>query len=197
MREAKLTHFHSLSPILTYWLPRLPPALKRCSTCLFRLEASNLDEGKLMEVARKVATCVGLPEHTAFCDFHPVKLFDFSSRARCRALDIEQPLLRVHRLCCFGVGWGDDLGTLVKHIACICVLCVFWPVPQAESSCDRGRTARRCSCRLPLRWSAPGWDSRSRRGCWRRPRIGEEHSSFKDATGLVPSCYLLGDLATR
>jgi len=36
-----------------------------------------------MVVARKVATCVGLPESTKFCDFHPAKLFDFSTRARC------------------------------------------------------------------------------------------------------------------
>ena len=88
------------------------------------LTAANLDEDALMRLARQVATIVGLPESTPFCDVHPAKctpspgpphrltasppprlpafdapprrptsdapppplrLFDFSSRARCAA----------------------------------------------------------------------------------------------------------------
>lgn len=49
------------------------------------LTKQNLDVEALMVLARKIATCIGLPEHTQFCDFHPAKLFDFSTRARCLA----------------------------------------------------------------------------------------------------------------
>ena len=46
------------------------------------LERSNVDEEKLLGAARTVATIFGLPAESSFCDFHPVKLFDFSSRAK-------------------------------------------------------------------------------------------------------------------
>ena len=46
------------------------------------LERSNVDEEKLLGAARTVATIFGLPAGSSFCDFHPVKLFDFSSRAK-------------------------------------------------------------------------------------------------------------------
>ena len=36
-----------------------------------------------MVLAREIASLIGLPETTAFTDYHPAKLFDFSSRARC------------------------------------------------------------------------------------------------------------------
>ena len=49
------------------------------------LTRSNVDEDALMTLSRKIATLVGLPETTQFCDFHPAKLFDFSTRARCLA----------------------------------------------------------------------------------------------------------------
>lgn len=49
------------------------------------LTKSNLDEPALMSLAREIATIIGLPETTQFTDFHPAKLFDFSSRARCVA----------------------------------------------------------------------------------------------------------------
>ena len=49
------------------------------------LTKDNLDVPKLMELSREIATIIGLPESTQFCDFHPAKLFDFSSRARCVA----------------------------------------------------------------------------------------------------------------
>jgi len=45
----------------------------------------NLDEAALMVLSREIATIIGLPETTAFCDFHGAKLFDFSTRARCAA----------------------------------------------------------------------------------------------------------------
>ena len=47
------------------------------------LTAANLDEPQLMKLARLIATTVGLPETTVFASFHPAKLFDFSTRARC------------------------------------------------------------------------------------------------------------------
>ena len=47
------------------------------------LTKANLDEPKLLELSRKIATLVGLPESTQFASFHPAKLFDFSTRARC------------------------------------------------------------------------------------------------------------------
>ena len=46
------------------------------------LTKTNLDEPKLMDLSRRVATIIGLPESVAFTDFHPAKLFDFSTRAR-------------------------------------------------------------------------------------------------------------------
>ena len=49
------------------------------------LTRANLDETHLMTLARKIATVVGLPESTSFAPFHPAKLFDFSTRARCLA----------------------------------------------------------------------------------------------------------------
>ena len=49
------------------------------------LTKTNLDEPKLMDLSRRVATIIGLPESVAFTDFHPAKLFDFSTRARCLA----------------------------------------------------------------------------------------------------------------
>jgi hypothetical protein len=49
------------------------------------LTSSNLDEAALMRLSRTIATVIGLPESTAFCGFHPAKLFDFSTRARCLA----------------------------------------------------------------------------------------------------------------
>ena len=45
----------------------------------------NLDEAALMKLSRSVANIIGLPESTAFTSFHPAKLFDFSTRARCLA----------------------------------------------------------------------------------------------------------------
>jgi len=49
------------------------------------LTRENLDEQALLSLSRKIATLIGLPETTQFCDFHPCKLFDFSTRARCLA----------------------------------------------------------------------------------------------------------------
>ncbi|KOO23667.1 mical-like protein [Chrysochromulina tobinii] len=47
------------------------------------LTPSNLDESRLLELGRRVATLVGLPETTQFAPHHPAKLFDYSTRARC------------------------------------------------------------------------------------------------------------------
>ena len=47
------------------------------------LTDENLDEPKLMSFARDVASIVGLPDTTRFAGFHPAKLFDYSTRARC------------------------------------------------------------------------------------------------------------------
>mmetsp|Transcript_25558 Transcript_25558/g.64966 ORF Transcript_25558/g.64966 Transcript_25558/m.64966 type:complete len:456 (-) Transcript_25558:303-1670(-) len=47
------------------------------------LKPANVDLNALMQLGRTVADCVRLPPSTEFCDFHPVKLFDFSTRARC------------------------------------------------------------------------------------------------------------------
>ena len=49
------------------------------------LTAANLHEPSLMQMARTVATTVGLPESTQFASHHPAKLFDYSTRARCLA----------------------------------------------------------------------------------------------------------------
>ena len=49
------------------------------------LTKANLDEQALLVLARKVANIIGLPPTTQFTDFHPAKLFDFSTRARCLA----------------------------------------------------------------------------------------------------------------
>ena len=49
------------------------------------LTKANLDEAALMTLSRSVATIIGLPESTEFTSFHPAKLFDFSTRARCLA----------------------------------------------------------------------------------------------------------------
>ena len=38
-----------------------------------------------MYVPAQIANIIGLPETTAFTEFHPYKLFDFSTRARCAA----------------------------------------------------------------------------------------------------------------
>ena len=49
------------------------------------LTKANLDEPKLMTLSRQIATVIGLPESVEFTGFHPAKLFDFSTRARCLA----------------------------------------------------------------------------------------------------------------
>ena len=49
------------------------------------LTNTNLDEVALMALARAVASTLGLPAETSFATFHPAKLFDYSSRARCLA----------------------------------------------------------------------------------------------------------------
>ena len=49
------------------------------------LTKTNLDVPALLKLSRRIATVIGLPETTQFCDFHPAKLFDFSTRARCLA----------------------------------------------------------------------------------------------------------------
>ena len=49
------------------------------------LHASNVDIEQLLRLGRNLATFVGIPDSAPFADFHPVKLFDFSSRARCIA----------------------------------------------------------------------------------------------------------------
>ena len=47
------------------------------------LTNANLEIASLMRLARTISSAIGLPETTKFCDFHPAKLFDFSTRARC------------------------------------------------------------------------------------------------------------------
>ena len=49
------------------------------------LRRANLDEEALLALGRTVATALGLPAHTEWCEHHPCKLFDFSTRARCLA----------------------------------------------------------------------------------------------------------------
>jgi len=49
------------------------------------LTRANVDDQALLQLARSVATLVGVPPATPFCNHHPAKLFDFSSRARCLA----------------------------------------------------------------------------------------------------------------
>ena len=49
------------------------------------LSRANVDDAKLLTLARTVATHIGLPETTQFAQPHPAKLFDFSTRARCLA----------------------------------------------------------------------------------------------------------------
>jgi len=46
------------------------------------LAPANIDVDALMKLGRRLATACGIPENTPFCDFHPVQLFDFSTRAR-------------------------------------------------------------------------------------------------------------------
>jgi hypothetical protein len=46
------------------------------------LTKENFDETQLLGLGRRIASAFGLPESTPFCDFHPAKLFDFSTRAR-------------------------------------------------------------------------------------------------------------------
>ena len=45
------------------------------------LQPENVDADALRKMARLIATEVGLPEETKFCDVNPVQLFDFSSLA--------------------------------------------------------------------------------------------------------------------
>ncbi|KOO24578.1 mical-like protein [Chrysochromulina tobinii] len=47
------------------------------------LSPANVNLDALLVLGRVVATCCRLPATTRFCAFHPVKLFDFSTRARC------------------------------------------------------------------------------------------------------------------
>ena len=49
------------------------------------LTRQNVDDEKLLHLARQVATAMGVPPSTCFCTHHPAKLFDFSTRARCLA----------------------------------------------------------------------------------------------------------------
>lgn len=49
------------------------------------LGSENVDLNALMAVGRELASFVGIPASAPFAEFHPVKLFDFSSRARCLA----------------------------------------------------------------------------------------------------------------
>ena len=49
------------------------------------LSRANLDEAALLKLGRLIATALELPASTEFCDYHPAKLFDFSTRARCLA----------------------------------------------------------------------------------------------------------------
>jgi len=51
------------------------------------LQPENVDAGALKDMARLIATEVGLPAEAQFCAVNPVQLFDFSSLARC-----ERPL---------------------------------------------------------------------------------------------------------
>jgi hypothetical protein len=47
------------------------------------LSPGNVDLSLLTKLGRDLAGVLRIPSHTSFCDFHPVKLFDFSTRARC------------------------------------------------------------------------------------------------------------------
>jgi pimeloyl-ACP methyl ester carboxylesterase len=47
------------------------------------LAKENVDEDRLMEMAREIATEMGLPPSATFYPTNPVQLFDFSRRARC------------------------------------------------------------------------------------------------------------------
>ena len=49
------------------------------------LSPSNVDLDALRRLARQLALCIGIPHEAAFCEHHPVQLFDFSSRSRCAA----------------------------------------------------------------------------------------------------------------
>ena len=49
------------------------------------LSRANLDEAALLKLGRLIATALELPASTEFCEYHPAKLFDFSTRARCLA----------------------------------------------------------------------------------------------------------------
>ena len=46
------------------------------------LSRANLDEAALLRLGRVVATALELPAHTEYCEHHPCKLFNFSTRAR-------------------------------------------------------------------------------------------------------------------
>lgn len=47
------------------------------------LSAENVDSTRLHDFGRSLATAAGLPEDLPFSDFHPVQIFDFSSKGRC------------------------------------------------------------------------------------------------------------------
>ena len=49
------------------------------------LSESNVNLEPLLQAGRELANFIGIPSDAPFADFHPVKLFDFSSRARCIA----------------------------------------------------------------------------------------------------------------
>ncbi len=49
------------------------------------LRRDNVDMGALLALGRLIADVVGIPKEAPFAEFHPVQLFDFSSRARCVA----------------------------------------------------------------------------------------------------------------
>lgn len=57
--------------------------LRRDLPSLELLTERNVDMAELLRLARTVASAVGLPRDTPFCEWHPAKLFDFSTRARC------------------------------------------------------------------------------------------------------------------
>ena len=49
------------------------------------LTRENVNDEALLKLARQIATLIGISAATKFCNHHPAKLFDFSTRARCLA----------------------------------------------------------------------------------------------------------------
>ena len=49
------------------------------------LTRENVNDEALLKLARQIATLIGISSATKFCNHHPAKLFDFSTRARCLA----------------------------------------------------------------------------------------------------------------